>query len=91
LSSVFFLLLFTNNSGLVELFFSISQFLSGFESFFLSFNNLLSGNFFLDFTLNNLDGIFNLSNEILEVLDLLLNCLLLIGEKIMLLLGGDLG
>jgi len=65
--------------------------LSGFESFFLSLNNLLGSNFFLDLALNNLDGVFNFSNKVFEVLNLFLNSLLLVCEKIMLLLGGYLG
>jgi hypothetical protein len=59
------------------------------ECFFLGLNYLLGGNFFLNFTLNNLDGVLYLSNEIFEVLDLFLNDLLLVGEKIVLFLGGD--
>jgi hypothetical protein len=65
--------------------------LGSFESLFLGLNNFLGGNFLLDLTFNSLDGVLNFGNEVFEVLDLGLNGLLLVGEKIMLLLGGDLG
>lgn len=91
MSCEFFLLLLSDNSLLVEALLSIGQFLSGFESFFLGLNNFLGGNLFLDLALNSLDGVLNFSNEVLEVLDLFLNSLLLVGEEIMLLLSGHLG
>lgn len=73
------------------MFLSISEFLGGLESFFLGLNNLLCGNLFLDLALNSLDCVFNLSNKVLEVFDLFLNSLLLVGEEIVLLLSGNLG
>jgi hypothetical protein len=81
----------SNNLNNIKFFFLFNLLLRSLESFLLSLNDLLGGNFFLDLGFNTLDGGLNFSNEDLDVSDLNLNDLDLLGEEINLLLSGDLG